>query len=161
MTESADAGGHGAPRTPVHFKSGGLRRKLLRSFLGLTLFGLVLLLFGFRAMRWLWFPLAYLAVFGQTISDRLMNIVTFEMQDITARGSHLLLIVLGLDVDRLGNTLSLFDEGAAPPRWPTDCSRHSLRTRLCLMNRFRALYTFSGKEAFGCDGTNSRRRNSG
>ncbi len=89
---------------------------LLGAGVALTFFGLVLLLFGFRAMRWLWFPLAYLAVFGQTISDRLMNIVTFEMQDITARGSHLLLIVLGLDVDRLGNTLYLFDEGAAETR---------------------------------------------
>ena len=89
---------------------------LLGGGVALTFFGLVLLLFGFRAMRWLWFPLAYLAVFGQTISDRLMNIVTFEMQDITARGSHLLLIVLGLDVDRLGNTLYLFDEGAAETR---------------------------------------------
>ena len=89
---------------------------LLGAGVAATLFGLVLLFFGFRAMRWLWFPLAYLAVFGQTISDRLMNIVTFEMQDITARGSHLLLIVLGLDVDRLGNTLYLFDEGAGPPR---------------------------------------------
>ncbi|MHC4446499.1 MAG: exosortase/archaeosortase family protein [Planctomycetota bacterium] len=79
----------------------------------MTLFGLVLLFFGFRAMRWLWFPLLYLVVFGQTISERLMNIVTFELQDLTARGSHLVLMLLGLDVDRLGNTLLVFDEGVS------------------------------------------------
>jgi len=53
MTESADEGGHGAPTIPVHFKSGGLRRKLLRSFLGLTLFGLVLLCTSLVAIFWL------------------------------------------------------------------------------------------------------------
>ena len=53
MTESADDGGHGAPRTPVHFKSGGLRRKLLRSFLGLTVFGVVLLCTSLIAIFWL------------------------------------------------------------------------------------------------------------
>ncbi len=38
----------------------------------LTIFGLVLLFCGFRAMAWLWFPLAYWFFFGQTISDRFM-----------------------------------------------------------------------------------------
>ncbi len=38
---------------PIHFKSGGLRRKLLRSFLGLTVFGLVLLCISFIAIFWL------------------------------------------------------------------------------------------------------------
>ena len=81
----------------------------------MTLFGLVLLFFGFRAMRWLWFPLLYLVVFGQYVSERLMNIVTFELQDLTARGSHLVLILLGLDVDRMGNTLYVFDQGVSKP----------------------------------------------
>ncbi len=53
MTETADDGGHGASRIPVHFKSGGLRRKLLRSFLGLTVFGLVLLCTSLIAIFWL------------------------------------------------------------------------------------------------------------
>ena len=38
---------------PIHFKSGGLRRKLLRSFLGLTVFGLVLLCISLIAIFWL------------------------------------------------------------------------------------------------------------
>ena len=53
MTELADDGGHGAPRTPVHFRSGGLRKKLLRSFLGLTVFGLVLLFTSLISIFWL------------------------------------------------------------------------------------------------------------
>ena len=53
MTETADDGDHGASRIPLHFKSGGLRRKLLRSFLGLTLFGLVLLCISLIAIYWL------------------------------------------------------------------------------------------------------------
>jgi class 3 adenylate cyclase/CHASE3 domain sensor protein len=53
MTELADDGGHGAPRPPVHFRSGGLRKKLLRSFLGLTVFGLVLLFTSLISIFWL------------------------------------------------------------------------------------------------------------
>jgi exosortase len=75
----------------------------------LTIFGIALLFCGFRAMLWLWFPIAYLCVFGQTISDRFMQIVTFRLQDITARGAHVALLVLGLDVDREGNTLMIVD----------------------------------------------------
>ncbi len=81
----------------------------------LTIVGLVLLFFGFRAMIWLWFPLVYLFVFGQTISYRLMERVTFEMQDLTARGSHIVLMLLGVEVDREGNTLHLFDDGVRKP----------------------------------------------
>ena len=76
----------------------------------LTLFGVVLLFFGFRGMVWLWFPLLYLIIFGQTISPRLMEIVTFRLQDWTARGSHVVLTILGLDVERAGNTLTMFDD---------------------------------------------------
>src|SRR5688572_7293202 len=57
----------------------------------LTLFGLVLLFCGWRAMAYLWFPLVYILIFGQRISDNLLNTVTFQMQDITARGAHVLL----------------------------------------------------------------------
>jgi exosortase len=82
----------------------------------LTLSGLVLLFCGFRAMRYLWFPLLFLLVFGQTISERLMTIVTFELQDITARGSHILLsLIPGIDVDRTGNTLYLYSNGEEMP----------------------------------------------
>ena len=80
----------------------------------LTLFGLVLLFCGWRAMLYLWFPLVYILVFGQKISDNLLTRVTFQMQDITARGAHFLLN-LAVDVDRTGNTLFIFYEGERKP----------------------------------------------
>jgi exosortase len=81
---------------------------------GLTLAGLALLFFGWRSMIWLWFPLAYLMLFGQFISDRFLNIVTFKMQDITARGSHIVLSMF-MESDRSGNTLYIFDNGVSKP----------------------------------------------
>jgi exosortase len=81
----------------------------------LTLFGIVLLLLGTAAMRWLWFPLAYLAAFSQTISEVLLNRVTFQLQDLAAAGAYLLLAVLGLEVDRTGNTLTVWSEGVPHP----------------------------------------------
>lgn len=76
----------------------------------LTLVGIVLLFTGWRAMTWLWFPLIYLFCFGQNISERLLNKVTFGMQDITARGAHFLM-GLWLDVDLNGNTISIHYNG--------------------------------------------------
>ncbi len=83
--------------------------------LSLSLFGIVLLFCGFRGMATLWFPLLYLCVFGQTISDRLMNLVTHPLQDITARGAHVGLNVLGIDTDRTGNILTVWDDGEPRP----------------------------------------------
>jgi len=83
--------------------------------ISVTLFGLALLFCGWRAMLFLWFPLAYLCLFGQTISDRFLNIVTYEMQGITARGSEVLMRVMFLDVDRKANTLYLYHNGEATP----------------------------------------------
>lgn len=80
-----------------------------------TIFGLVLLLCGYRPMIWLWFPLAYLFLFGQTISDRFLTLVTFRLQDIAAYGSYYVLVLLGIDVERLGNTLTIFHHGRELP----------------------------------------------
>ena len=79
-----------------------------------TISGLALLFCGWRAMLWLWFPLLYLFIFGQSISPRLMSIVTFKLQDITARGAHLIMLA-GMDVDRSGNTLYIFHNGETKP----------------------------------------------
>ncbi|MGA0173907.1 MAG: exosortase/archaeosortase family protein [Phycisphaerales bacterium] len=82
---------------------------------GVSLFGLVLLLFGWRAMRWLWFPIAYLVVFGQTVTDRILNVVTFKLQDISARGADVVLNLIGIDTDRAGNTLTVWRDGVPHP----------------------------------------------
>ncbi|MHC5024630.1 MAG: exosortase/archaeosortase family protein, partial [Planctomycetota bacterium] len=88
---------------------------LMGAGIGLTLFGLLLLFFGVRAMTILLFPLLFLVIFGQTISDRFINIVTFRMQDITSWGAEKGMVLMGLDVDRQGNTLTLFHKGRSVP----------------------------------------------
>ncbi len=83
--------------------------------LTLTLFGLALLFFGMRAMTLLWFPLLYMCVFSQTISAKLMTYVTYPMQDLTAKGSWVVLSLVGVDTDRSGNILTIWDNGVAKP----------------------------------------------
>lgn len=83
--------------------------------LALVLFGNVWLLFGTAAMRWLWFPIAFTCVFSQTLSEVLLNKVTFQMQDIAAYGAHFILTVIGTEVDRNGNTLTVWGDGVAYP----------------------------------------------
>ncbi len=83
--------------------------------LTLTLFGLVLLFFGFRPMTLLWFPLLYMCIFGQTVSEKLMLYVTHPMQDLTARGSWVVLNLVGVDTDRTGNILTVWDNGDPKP----------------------------------------------
>lgn len=98
----------GPPSLVVHHNARG-------AGVGLTIFGLALLLFGWRAMRFLWFPLAYLVVFGQTISDGVLRPVTEELQDISARGAYVLMTLCQLDVERDGNVLVVFDNGEKKP----------------------------------------------
>ncbi|MDZ4754292.1 MAG: exosortase/archaeosortase family protein [Phycisphaerae bacterium] len=82
---------------------------------GLTVIGLALLLFGWRAMRYLWFPLCYWVIFGQTISDAILKPVTERMQDISARGAGVMLAAIGLDIERDGNILTVYADGVAKP----------------------------------------------
>jgi exosortase len=78
---------------------------------GMSLFGMVLLVTGWGWMRWLWFPLAYVVVFGQYVSERFISVVTYRLQDISAKGAYLLLSLFGMDVDLTGNVLTVFDSG--------------------------------------------------
>lgn len=82
---------------------------------GISLFGLCLLLFGWRAMRHLWFPIAYVVAFGQTVTDRILNVVTFRLQDLSARGAEIAMNLVGIDTDRAGNTLTVWRDGVAHP----------------------------------------------
>lgn len=81
----------------------------------LAIFGLALLLFGWRAMRSLWFPLAYLCVFGQYVSDGIMKPITERLQDLSAIGAWGLLNVITIDTDRDGNVLTVWKDGVAHP----------------------------------------------
>ncbi len=77
-----------------------------------VLFGMVLGLFGWRAMGWLFFPLLYVVVFSQTVSEKFLNVVTFRLQDWAAVGADLTLNVIGVECDREGNVLWIVtDEG--------------------------------------------------
>jgi exosortase len=78
---------------------------------GLTFFGLVLLVLGWRWMRWLWFPIVYVVAFGQTVSERFMSLVTYRLQDISAKGAYVLLSLFGMDVDLSGNVLTVHSGG--------------------------------------------------
>lgn len=81
----------------------------------LAVFGAAWTILGTRAMRVLWFPLLYVCVFSQTLSERMLSKVTFLLQDLAALGAHGLLLVLGLDADRSGNTITVISEGVSHP----------------------------------------------
>lgn len=77
---------------------------------GAVIFGVVLAFCGWRAMRWLWFPVLYLIIFGQTVSDRFLEMLTFQLQGIATVGSEYGLAVIGYDVSRAGHTLTIHQE---------------------------------------------------
>ena len=82
---------------------------------GITLFGIVLALCGWKAMKWLWVPVVYLIVFSQTISDRFLEILTFELQGIATVGAEVGLSLFGYDVARQGHTLDIYHDGKVMP----------------------------------------------
>jgi exosortase len=78
---------------------------------GVTIFGTLLLVLGWRATRILLFPLMYWIVFGQTVSDRLLQLITQRMQDWSAIGAWGMLSITGTDVERSGNVLTVYANG--------------------------------------------------
>lgn len=83
---------------------------------GVTAFGVLAMIFGWSAMRWLWFPWAYWVVFGQTISERALSTVTERMQDWSAIGADALLNLCTIDTERVGNVLTIhLSNGKAVP----------------------------------------------
>lgn len=83
---------------------------------GISLLGCLLVVFGLASLRYLWFPWLYWCVFGQAVSQRLLSLVTERLQDWSAIGAHLLLNVMGLDTERVGNVLTVhFADGTTHP----------------------------------------------
>lgn len=74
-----------------------------------TVFGVALLLAGPRAMVWLFFPIAYLG-FAITVPEKVMNYLTYPLQDIAARGSWVLLNLFGFKTDIQGNVIAILQK---------------------------------------------------
>lgn len=93
-----------------------LQHHNLRGFgVGITVLGAMLLLCGYAAMRYLWFPWAYWLVFGQTISERVLSPITERMQDWSAAGAGVLLSFF-IEIERTGNLLTVFrSDGSSYP----------------------------------------------
>ena len=82
----------------------------------IALLGGALAIFGLRSFRSLWFPWAYWLVFGQTISERVLSRVTERLQDWSAIGADILMNTFGIDVERVGNVLTIhFSDGTSHP----------------------------------------------
>ncbi len=73
----------------------------------LTLAGVVLLVAGPHVFRVLAFPIAYLA-FGVTISQQIMEKVTWPLKLFASQGAYVMLRVFGVEVERQGNVLEVF-----------------------------------------------------
>ena len=64
----------------------------------LAIFGITVGLLGWRSLIWLWFPLLYIFVFGQRITDKVLLELTLPMQSIAAWGSWHVLDLVGYDL---------------------------------------------------------------
>ncbi|MBX3404726.1 MAG: exosortase/archaeosortase family protein [Phycisphaeraceae bacterium] len=74
----------------------------------LTVFGVALLLLGTAAMRSLFLPIGYL-FFAITLPQQVMIRITFPLQQIAAEGAWVLLRVLGIQADLVGNTIHVLN----------------------------------------------------
>ncbi len=82
----------------------------------ITMGGLCLLLCGWRACRWLWFPVVYWMVFGQAVSRQALELVTLRLQDWAATGAYYLLNSVGFETEIAGNVLTVIGaDGHAHP----------------------------------------------
>jgi len=74
----------------------------------LTIFGLTLLLLGPRAMEECFTAIAFL-VFGITVPEMIMNLLTYPLQDWAASGGYFLLRLVGVNADLAGNSITVYD----------------------------------------------------
>jgi exosortase len=89
----------------------GIKNHMLQGFsIILTLFGMVLMLLGPAAMRYLFLPIAFLG-FGITISEIIMIKLTFPLQLIASQGGYVALslagVLAGFSADVAGNTITV------------------------------------------------------
>lgn len=83
----------------------------------LTLFGLVLLMVGPAAIRYLFLPISIL-IFGITISEMVMLRLTFPLQLVASQGAYVVLNVIGVvggfSADVNGNMLDVITSSGTP-----------------------------------------------
>lgn len=79
----------------------------------LCIFGLVLLLCGPGVAKISVLPIGYLLM-GVTISEGVMNRITWPLQQIAAQGAYVLLTMLGVQVEIAGNQLTVIPTTGAP-----------------------------------------------
>lgn len=79
----------------------------------LCVFGLVLLLCGPAVGKIAVLPVGYL-VMGVTISEAVMNRITWPLQQIAAQGAYVMLTMLGIQVEIAGNQLTVIPTTGAP-----------------------------------------------
>lgn len=89
----------------------GIKNHMIQGLaLVLTIFGVALLLCGPRMMRHLFLPISFL-VFGITVSQAIMNQITFPLQLLASQGGYVLLslagFVGGFTVDVANNVLNV------------------------------------------------------
>ena len=73
-----------------------------------SLLGICVAILGWRSILWLWFPLLYVFVFGQKITDKVLLQITLPMQGIATWGSWHALDLLGYDlVPQEGNSITI------------------------------------------------------
>ena len=76
---------------------------------GVTLVGVCVTILGWKSIVWLWFPILYLVVFGQKITDKVLILVTYPLQDAAAFLGWVVLDLLGYQVTRMGTTINVMN----------------------------------------------------
>jgi exosortase len=80
----------------------------------LALASIVLLVAGPRVLSVLAFPIGYLAL-GVTISEMVMNLVTFKLKLLASVSAHYALLIFQVDNDLAGNLLTVYPPGGGDP----------------------------------------------
>lgn len=79
-----------------------------------TILGGVMLVLGPRMLQGLFLPIVFLG-FGITVSEAIMNVLTWRMQGWAAVGSYILLNAVTVQTDLAGNTLTIYHNGNEIP----------------------------------------------
>lgn len=81
--------------------------------IAITIFGICLLLLGPAMMRYLFLPISYL-VLATTISEQVMNRITWPLQLLASDASYVVISILGIDASLMGNTITVFTSEGEP-----------------------------------------------